>query len=169
MFRLGDGVMHPARGAGVVVAIEERQFQGCGTPYYMIELMDPPNTNLMIPVSRAGEAGLRCTILPSKLDLVWGVLSDDPRTLPDDHKERNKSLEELLRAGDILQTAQVVRDVSWRWKQRGKLTESSKRVYEKGILLLAGELAAAQGIALEKAEAQVHARVNGSQSPIAVV
>ena len=111
-FKPGDAVMHPIRGAGVVEGIQERDWLGSRTPYYRIALIDPPGTDLLIPVSTAEGAGLRCAISPSKLDQVWRVLRDDPEPLPDDHKERYRSLEQHLRSGHTLEIAKAVRDIA---------------------------------------------------------
>ena len=157
-FKPDDAVMHPIRGAGVVEGVEEREWLGSRTSYYRIALIYPPGTGLWIPVSTAEEVGLRCAISPSKLDQVWRVLRDDPEPLPDDHRERYRSLEQHLSSGHTLQIAKAVRDLAWRQKQRGRQT--GQQLYDRGMQLLAGEIAVTQGVSLVEAEAQIHARLN---------
>jgi RNA polymerase-interacting CarD/CdnL/TRCF family regulator len=36
MFKSGDAIIHPVRGAGVVVRIEERQWRGSDNLYYKV-------------------------------------------------------------------------------------------------------------------------------------
>jgi CarD family transcriptional regulator len=164
-FETGDAVVHPVRGAGVVKSIEERQWRGNDESYYSIRLLYPPASKLMIPASAAKEAGLRRAASKTKLKKMWRVLRADPGRLPTDHKERYAVLEGKMYTGDVLQVAEVVRDMAWRQRQEGRLTTVGKQMYDKGVILLAGEIAVAQGIDLADAEAEVQARLRESLPP----
>lgn len=155
MFKAGDAIVHPIRGAGVVVRIEERQWHGSNDQYYRIELLGQPGTSLMIPVGAAETIGLRRAVSKSRLKELWCVLGSDPEDLPADHKARYELLNEKLHAGDVLQVTEAVRDMAWRQKREGGLTTQGKRIYEEGMRILAGEIAAAQGFDLVDAESQV--------------
>lgn len=165
MFKTGDAIIHPIRGAGVVVCIEERPWRGNSDMYYRIKLLGQPGTNLMVPVEVAETIGLRHAIPRSELDQVWGVLHAVSGTLPADHKERYQLLEGKLHSGDVLQVTEAVRDIAWRQQQGSNLTTQDKRIYEEGIMLLTGEIAATRDISLADAEAQVRARLRESLSP----
>ena len=158
-FEAGDAIVHPVRGAGVVVRVEERQRRGGNDLYYRIELLGQPGTSLIIPISLAKTLGLRRAIPQSKLNQVWHVLCADPKTLPADHKERYKLLEDKLHTGDVFQVTEAVRDMAWRQQREGRLTTMGKRMYEEGTNLLAGEIAASQGVDVADAEAQIRARL----------
>ena len=164
MFKEGDAIVHPVRGAGLVVGIEERQWHGSSGLYYRIELLGQPGTSLMIPVNVAKTIGLRRAASRSKLNKVWRVLRADPGTLPDDHKSRYELLHDRLHTGDVLQVAEAVRDMAWRQKRQGSLTTQGKRIYGEGMRTLSGEIAVSQGIDLTDAEAQVRARLGESLS-----
>jgi len=165
MFKAGDAIIHPVRGAGVVVRVEKRQWRGSNTLYYRIELLGQPGTSLMIPISAAETLGLRRVIPRSKLDRVWRVLRAAPRTLPANHKERYKLLDDKLHTGDVFQVAEAVRDMTWRQQREGSLTTIGKQRYEEGMKILAGEIAAVQGVDLNDAEAQVRTKLRESLSP----
>jgi CarD family transcriptional regulator len=167
MFKAGDTVVHPIRGAGVVVRVEERQWRGTNDKYYRIKLLGQPTSSLMVPISAAETIGLRRAVPRSELNQVWHVLCATPQALPDDHKERYQLLEDRLHAGDILQVAKVVRDMTWRRQHRSGLTTRGKRIYEESMMLLTGEIAAIQDVDLTDAEAQVRAKLKGdsAQSP----
>ncbi len=155
MFKVGDAVVHPIRGAGVVTDIEELRRDGGDKAYYKIELLSHVRTNLMIPVKDAAARGLRRAIRRSKLDRVWRVLRDSPDKLPADYKKRQALLERRLVSGDLMQVVEAVRDLAWRQHKKNGLTATGRRLYQKGINLLAGEIAAAQGAELTDGEAQV--------------
>jgi len=167
MFEVGDAIIHPFRGAGIVVRVEEQQWHGSSALYYKIKLLGQPDIKLMILTSAAETLGLRHTIPRSELSKVWHVLRAVPRTLPSDHKQRYELLDDKLHTGDVFQVTEVVRDMAWRQQREGKMTMMGKQRYEEGMKILAGEIATVQGIDLEDAEAQVRARLSESMSPTA--
>ena len=164
MFKAGDPIIHPVRGAGVVIGIEEREWRGSSALYYRIQLLGQQSVNLMIPIDAAETLGLRRTIAKSKLGQVWHVLLADPEKLPADHRQRYQLLKDKLHTGDVFHVAEVVRDMAWRQRRKGSLTTVGKRLYDEGLTLLAGELAAAQDIDLTNAEFQITARLGESLS-----
>lgn len=155
MFKAGDAIIHPIRGAGIVVRIEKRQWRDSSDLYYRIKLLGQQDTSLMIPIDAAEALGLRRAISRSQLRHVWRVLGADPESLPADHKKRYQLLKDKLHTGDILEVAGAVRDMAWRQQQEGRLTTVGKRIYEQGITLLAGEVAAVQDINVADAETQI--------------
>lgn len=169
IFKAGDAIIHPIRGAGVVVRIEERQWRGSNDLYYRIKLLGQPGTRLIIPISAVETLGLRRAIPHSKLKQVWRVLRADPGTLPADHKERYELLDNKLHTGDVFQVAEAVRDMAWRQQREGHLTTMGKQRYEEGMKMLAGELAAVQGVDLDDAETQIRAELMESLSPTAAM
>jgi CarD family transcriptional regulator len=149
----------------VIKCVEERQWRGADALYYRIGLLSQPASSLMVPVVAAKELGLRRAVSRSRLSQVWKVLRTNPEKLPQEHKERYELLTDKLYAGDILQVAEAVRDMAWRRHREGRLTTRGKRMYEEGMTLLAGEIAAAQGIDIADAEAQVTGRLQEGLLP----
>jgi CarD family transcriptional regulator len=159
VFKIGDPVVHPVHGAGVVEVLEERDVGGRNDQYYRIKLLSQPASNLIVPTRSAGTLGLRRAIARSRLGRVWRILRSAPESLPSDHKKRYELVQDKLQGGDVLQIAEAVRDMSWRQQQEGSLTTRGKRIFEDGMSLLVGELAAAQGIEMADAESQVRSRL----------
>jgi CarD family transcriptional regulator len=162
MFEIGDAVVHPVRGAGKVTGMTELQADGDKNLYYTIALLDQPDSSLMIPVASAQGAGLRPPISQNKLKRVMRVLRQDPETLPADRKERQDVLAEKLNTGDVLQLAELVRDMFWKSEQESDFTTRGKRLYTRAMILLSGEIAVAQDINLEEAEDRVRATLSKS-------
>ena len=155
MFEAGDAIVHPVRGAGVIERVEEREWHGSSENYYRIKLMGQPGTSLMIPVGAAESIGLRRAVSRSRLKQVWQVLRAEPEKLPAEHKARYALLNGKLHAGDVLLVAEAVRDMAWRRKLEGNLTTQGKRIYEEGLRILTGEIAASQAVDMADAETQV--------------
>lgn len=158
-FKIGDAVVHPVRGAGVVERVVERRWRGSSAPYYRIRLLGQRGTRLMVPAGAAEELGLRRVISQSRLKRLWRVLLGDPERLPDEHKERYQVLKDRLGTGDPFQVAEAVRDLAWRERRKGHLTTRGKQIYETAVRLLAGEIAAAESVDFVDAETRVKARL----------
>jgi CarD family transcriptional regulator len=167
-FKVGDVIVHSVRGAGVVLGLEERGFRGGREMFYRIQLVSSPQSRLLIPESAAEEIGLRHAISQSKLEQVWGVLLAAPSVLPTDHRERYELLTAKLNTRDVLQVAEVVRDVGWRRRRRGGLTTRDTQMYNDGMMRLAGEIAIVQDIELGDAETEIEGKLDRSFSPRAV-
>ena len=78
MFSVGDKVIHPAYGAGVIAEINEKQVGEQQCTYYIIELLTQPGT-LMVPVDRAEVLGLRLPVEEPKEVLT--MLTSQPTML----------------------------------------------------------------------------------------
>lgn len=144
MFQVGDRIVHPSYGAGTVTEIKERHTLGRGKRYYSIELLDQPGTVVMVPLGAEERVGLRLPVAEAKLGRVWRILKDDPKTLPNNHDQRCTLLDEKLNSGDVFAIAEVLRDLTWRREEKRHLTIRGRRLYERGMALLAGEVASAQ-------------------------
>jgi CarD family transcriptional regulator len=141
-FKMGDTVVHPNYGTGIITDIREHEFLDVEKkPYYSIQLLSSPETTVMVAVQNEQEAGLRPTVSQSRLSRVWRVLSSKPEQLPADHNKRYDTLREKLYSGNVLRIAEVLRDLTWHNEQRRKWTTRGKRLYDRGIQLLAGEVA----------------------------
>jgi CarD family transcriptional regulator len=157
-FTTGDAIVHPIRGAGVVERIVERTWQGDAESYYRIRLLGQSSTTLMVPTSVTEKLGMRCAISRSDIEQLWRILLANPRRLPDKYKELRYLLQGKLGTGDIFQVAEAVRDMAWR-QQKTHLSASIKQLYEEGIRLLVGEIAAARGIEFADADTRFRARL----------
>ena len=164
MFNKGDAVIHPTRGAGIVVGFRKFKRDGGTKRYYQITLLGDEDTKLMVPVEES-EVGLRRPVSKSRMRHVWRLLRADPQTLSNDYKKRQKATEAKLSSGDILQITEVVRDMTWRQHEKNDLTQRGKEILDKSIALLTGEIAAALGVDLAIAMEQISTRLHANLPP----
>jgi len=165
MFQVGDRIVLPSYGVGIVTEIKERHTLGRGTRYYSLELLDQPETVVMVPVGAENRMGLRRPVAENKLGRVWHVLRGDAKTLPDNHEQRCTLLDEKLSSGDVFAVAEVLRDLAWRREEKRHLTIRGKRLYERGMALLAGEVASVQESDLVDAEITISRVLDKSLHP----
>lgn len=138
-FEIGDKVVHPAHGAGVVADIVQRHFLEAYNRYYLIELATM-DMKLMVPVRNADNIGLRPIMDAEAVKSAFGILESTPETLPDNFNKRRTMIENALRSGKVLTVAEVIRNLHWRNLER-KLSSTESDLMSKAKGMLAGEVA----------------------------
>jgi CarD family transcriptional regulator len=161
-FQVGDTVIHPHYGAGVITEIQERHSLGPSKSYYSIELLGDPQTTVMVALGKEESVGLRAPIPKTRLSRLWRILRGRPDSLPEEHKKRYAVIEGKLQEGDLFQIAEAVRDLAWYQEEKRPLTKVGQRLYETGLGFMASELAGVQGSDVETAEAEISERLEAS-------
>ncbi len=120
MFRVGDTVVYPHHGAGRILEIVEQDFQGTARRYYSIHILHNDMT-IMVPVDGTERAGIRPVISEPMVEEVLGVLRDDPTKMPVNWNRRVKHNRDKIKTGDVLEIADVVRNLALRDHEQGPL------------------------------------------------
>ena len=110
MFSVGDLIVYPMHGAGVIEGIEERQVLGETRSYYIIRITKG-NMQVMVPVIGSDQIGLRSIIKPKELELIYNVLKSDSTPMDDNWNRRNRENMEKLKTGNLLEIAEVIRNL----------------------------------------------------------
>ena len=75
MFKVGDKIVYPMHGAGVIETIEERAVLDEKQAYYIIKM--PGEVKVMVPTAKAEEIGVRNIIDKETAGKVINVLEQD--------------------------------------------------------------------------------------------
>jgi CarD family transcriptional regulator len=145
-FQPGDHVVYPGYGAGTIIAIEDKEFTGTITRYYMLKMVADEG-EFMVPTDNAESLGIRWVV---EREAIWAVLGALAGDLPDDYKERQAGISQLLSTSHALNMSQGARDTA-RFAGFRTLTGRDVQLYEELQTLLASELALAEDISLEDA------------------
>jgi CarD family transcriptional regulator len=157
MFSVGHKVIHFAQGAGVITDKREMQITETSKCYLVIDMIGSDST-LMIPADKA-EQRLRPVCKRTALRrLLTSELADEPKKLPKDYKKRKKHIESKLKSGETKEWVEVVRDLTHRDEQKS-LSTGDRKLLDRAVDLLSGELALAQGIDQEEAVSRLTSMV----------
>ena len=138
MFLVGDTVVYPHHGAGRILEVTEEDFQGEIRRFYTIQILHSDMT-VRVPVDNVGGAGIRAVISESEVEEVLGVLRDDPTRMPKNWNRRIKHNREKIKTGEVLEIADVLRNLALRDADKG-LSTGEKQMYGKVKRILASEL-----------------------------
>ncbi len=159
MFEVGDKVVYPHHGAGTVLAKELHEIRGERREYLTIEILQPPMT-VMVPVDNAEGAGLRPVINERAVGEVLSVLVAEGSEMPAQWNQRFKRNQEKLRSGDILELAEVVRNLERR-QQDARLSPGEMQMLERARRVLVSELMYARRVDEEGASQLIDDALSG--------
>ncbi|HHY36093.1 MAG TPA: CarD family transcriptional regulator [Firmicutes bacterium] len=150
MFNVGDKIVYPMHGAGIIEAIEEKEVLGEKRKYYIMHL-PLGDMKVMIPTNSVKKLGLREVIDEEGVQKVLQILKDRKTRMSSNWNRRYRTNMEKIRSGDIYEVAEVVKNLSLRKKEKGLSTGESKML-DSARQILISELVLAKDIAEDEAE-----------------
>lgn len=125
MYNLGDKVVYPMHGAGIIESVEEKEILGQTKNYYVLK-MPIGEIKLMIPVDNVKSIGLRNVIEKDCVDEIIGILKESAVLNDSNWNKRFRDNMLKMKTGNIYEVAQVVRDLTFRDRERGLSTGEKK-------------------------------------------
>ena len=144
MYAIGDKILYPMHGAGVIEGIEEKEILGEIRQYYVLKV-SWGDMKMMIPVDTCDAIGVRTIVDPGYIEKVREVLCADSTEMSGNWNRRYRENMEKLKTGDILQVAEVVRNLA-RVERVKKLSAGEKKMLGNARQILQSELMLAGGI-----------------------
>ena len=173
MFNVGDKIVHPMHGAGTISAIEEKNIGNETEEYYIISM--PGEVKVMVPIAKAEQIGVRNIIAESDVSKVLGILEEDETEMSNNWNKRYRDNMDKMRSGNIFEVADVVRNLSFKQKEKG-LSTGEKKMLNNAKQILVSELVLAEHSTKEEVEQLVdnkialsfkENRMSQEESPIA--
>lgn len=159
MFKVGDKIVYPMHGAGVIETIEERSILDEKQSYYIIKM--PGEVKVMVPTAKAEEIGVRNIIDKETAGKVINVLEQDSTEMSMKWNKRYRDNVEKMKSGDIFEVADIVRNLSFKQKDKG-LSTTEKKMLLNAKQILVSELVLAESKDKEEVEALVENKINTS-------
>ncbi len=149
VFNVGDKVVYPHHGAGVVEKVEFKTVEGEKKKYFILSLCGG-DLKITVPEDSTEEVGLRSVIPKCEVKSVFEVLNQEQSQMPTNWNHRYKKNRDKIRSGDVYQVAEVVRNLSIREHQKG-LSTGEKRMLNQARQILLSEIIYVLNIDGEKA------------------
>jgi CarD family transcriptional regulator len=149
LYKVGDKVVYPHHGAGTVVKKEKREVLGEKREYLTIKILHNDMT-VNVPAENAEKVGLRKVIGEDMVKVVVKALTGGGTQMPKNWNRRFKHNRDKMKTGDILELAEVVRNLSLRDHEKG-LSTGEKQMFVKAKKILASELMYAKDMDEEEA------------------
>lgn len=143
MYQVGDRVVHPMHGAGIIESIVQERLGGQLSSYYVFR-MPSGGLTLKIPTGSCGAIGVRALSTSGR---IREVLSAIPGLEIDRTTNWNRRYREnlnRLKSGDLLEVARVIKGLMWRDREKGlsngerKMLHSAKQILVSEVVLVEG-------------------------------
>ena len=109
MYHVGDKIVYPMHGAGIIEGIETKEILGVRREYYVFRTHG--RMKVMIPIEKCEEIGVRDIIEESQVDELMEVLKAESTPMPTNWNRRYRANMDKMKTGDILQVAEVARNL----------------------------------------------------------
>jgi CarD family transcriptional regulator len=143
-FQVGDKVVYPNHGIGVVDQIATRTDGFQVQRFYMLTIKSSA-LKVMVPCTNANSVGLRSVVRQDEVERILCFLRDDNCTSNADWKERYREHCEKMKAGSLMEVAEVLKSLLV-LNQNKTLGFREQKMLEKARYLLVNEIAQATGV-----------------------
>jgi CarD family transcriptional regulator, regulator of rRNA transcription len=137
-FSVGEHIVYPLQGVGLIKEIEDRKFKGKPISYYIIYL-DITDMTVMIPVEKATELGIRGIVTPVEAQEALDSLSSIYEPVTIDWKLRYQMNLDLLKEGTVVSIASVVQALYHRSKIK-ELPVQERKLFDNALKILIDEM-----------------------------
>ncbi len=141
-FHIGDKVVYPNHGVGIIEQISSRTFGATVEKFYLLKIKSS-SLKVMVPFHNVNSVGLRRVVRNGEILKVLDFLADGECTNNADWKYRFKENSERMRTGSLLEVAAVLKGLLL-LHQSKPLSFREKKMLERARYLLVSELAMAK-------------------------
>jgi CarD family transcriptional regulator len=141
-FHIGDRVVYPNHGVGIVEQIGSRTMGEQVEKYYLLNIKSS-NLKVTIPFHSVLAVGLRRVVKNGEIQKILDYLSDGESENAVDWKDRFKENSDRMRTGSLLEVAAVLKGLLV-LKESKSLSFREKKMLERARYLLVSELALAR-------------------------
>ena len=156
MFNVGDKIVYPMHGAGTIESIEEKDILGEKQSYYILKM--PGEVKVMVPTAKAEDIGVRNVIDKETAGKVFHLLENDSTEMSMNWNKRYRDNMEKMKSGDVYEIADVVRNLSFKQKEKG-LSTGEKKMLVNAKQILVSDLVLAEHASQDEIEEQIETTI----------
>lgn len=141
-FHIGDKVVYPNHGVGVIEQIASRTIGASVEKFYLLKIKSS-SLKVMVPFNNVTSVGLRRVVRNGEIQKILDFLTDGACENNADWKYRFKENSERMRTGSLLEVASVLKGLLT-LAQSKPLSFREKKMLERARYLLVSELTMAK-------------------------
>lgn len=143
-FQIGDKVVYPNHGVGIIEQISNRTIGASVEKFYLLKIKSS-NLKVMVPFQNIASVGLRRVVRNGEIQRILDYLTDGKCESHADWKYRYKENSDKMRTGSLLAVACVLKSLLV-LNQTKPLSFREKKMLERARYLLVSELAMAKNL-----------------------
>ena len=153
MFKVGQKVVYPNHGVGMVEKIEPGAIDGVEQTYFHLRLLSN-NSKVMVPKANLDLVGLRPLCPTTEIRQLFDLLRDGQIDTYKDWKGRYKQNLDKMKTGQLGEVARVLKNLRL-VSMKKSLSFREKKMYERARYFIVSEVAHVKNITEEEAEKKV--------------
>ena len=153
-FEIGDKVIYPNHGVGVVTRIETKTILGTTCGFYSLR-MTSSDTTVLVPLDNVEAVGLRGAIAGSEVKRLFTLLGNGKIDVHQNWKGRFKDNSDKMRTGSIYDVIDVLKNLNF-LSQTKNLSFREKRMLDRARFLVVSEVSEVTSEASDVVEDKVH-------------
>lgn len=150
MYKIGDSVVYPMHGAGVIEDIEQKEILGKMQSYYVMR-MPIGDMKVMVPMDNAVEIGMRDVICKAQAEKVLESFRTSETDVIQNWSKRFRDNMGRIKSGDIFEVCGVVKSLMLRDRQKG-LSTGERKMLSNAKQILISEIVVATGVTHDEIE-----------------
>jgi CarD family transcriptional regulator len=143
-FHIGDKVVYPNHGVGIIEQISSRTIGATVEKFYLLKI-NASSLKVMVPFHNVDMVGLRRVVRNGEIQKIIDFLVDGECDNNADWKYRFKENSERMRTGSLIDVAAVLKGLLL-LNQSKPLSFREKKMLERARYLLVSELAMARNV-----------------------
>jgi CarD family transcriptional regulator len=152
-FQLGDKVIYPNHGLGIVERIEEKTILGTTCGFFHLRIV-ANDTTVLVPVANVDGVGLRKAIDDAEVERLFSLIGDGKIDNHQNWKGRFKDNSDKMRTGSIYDMADVLKSLTFLSKSKS-LSFREKRMLDRAKALIISEVSEVMRLKALEVEEQV--------------
>ncbi len=160
-FKVGDTVVYPSQGAGVIEEITQREVLGKKHKYLKI-VLNRGHMEILVPLKMGQEVGLRHTIGKDEVANIYKAIEEADLKLPETWPPRHRAELDILAKANPYELAQLVGVLAIRDIEKG-LASTERDIAEKAKEMLTSELAVVEELTPEEARDKLDELLNSTK------
>lgn len=141
-FDIGDKVIYPNHGLGIVERIETKTIMGTTCGFYQLRMAN--ETTVFVPVDNVDGVGLRRAISDHEVERLFNLLGDGKIESHQNWKGRFKDNSDRMRTGSIYDVVEVLKGLTFLSKSKS-LSFREKRMLDRAKFLVVSEISEVVG------------------------
>lgn len=153
-FAVDTSVVYPSHGVGRITGIEKQEIAGYSMELYSIEFAED-SMILRVPKARAVKAGLRALCTEEAIGEAIAILKERAQNNRGMWSKRAQDYDSKINSGDILQIAQVLRDLYRNANDDLERSYSERVVYDAALDRFIAEYSIVKELDKEESRAKI--------------
>ena len=138
MYQVGDRILYPMHGAGIIKLIEKREILGSVKEYYILHV-PCGDMNVMIPVDNCDAIGVRPIVTEEEIQKAIEILRQESTQMTGNWNKRYRENMEKIKTGNIELVAEIVRNLT-RIDRENRLSAGEKKMLSNVRKILQSEI-----------------------------